>query len=76
MKDFFTRFTNDVIATSAFGIHCDSLTQPTNEFYMMGKDAVNFGGSQALKFFGFLISPMLMRVCITDYTNTSAADSL
>jgi cytochrome P450 family 9 len=51
MKDLFTRYTNDVIATSAFGIRCDSLKNPKNEFYEMGKDITNFRGLRALIFF-------------------------
>lgn len=42
MKDAFTRYSNDIIASLAFGIKCDSLTDRNNEFYMMGKDATNF----------------------------------
>ncbi|XP_017770118.1 PREDICTED: cytochrome P450 9e2-like [Nicrophorus vespilloides] len=37
LKDAYTRYTNDVIATCAFGVKCDSLEHPTNEFYKMGK---------------------------------------
>lgn len=44
LKDILTRFANDVIATTAFGIQCDSLGQPENEFYMMGKEATAFTG--------------------------------
>jgi cytochrome P450 family 9 len=62
MKDLFTRYTNDVIATSAFGIECDSLNNPKNEFYMMGKDVTNFGGVRAFILFGYMISPKLMKV--------------
>jgi cytochrome P450 family 9 len=62
MKDLFTRYTNDVIATSAFGIGCDSLKNPTNEFYEMGRDITNFRGLRALIFFGYLMSPKLMKV--------------
>ena len=62
MKDLFTRYTNDVIATSAFGIRCDSLKNPKNEFYEMGKDITNFRGFRALIFFGYLMSPKLMKV--------------
>ncbi|KAJ8928367.1 hypothetical protein NQ314_019098 [Rhamnusium bicolor] len=39
MKEIFTRFTNDVIATTAFGVKVDSIAEPNNEFYLMGKDA-------------------------------------
>jgi cytochrome P450 family 9 len=62
MKDLFTRYTNDVIATSAFGISCDSLNNPGNEFYMMGKDVNNLGGIRAIKIFGYMFSPKLMKV--------------
>ena len=62
MKDLFTRFANDVIATSAFGITCDSLKNPKNEFYEMGRDVTNFGGVRALIFFGYTFSPKLMKV--------------
>jgi cytochrome P450 family 9 len=62
MKDLFTRYTNDVIATSAFGIRCDSLNNPKNEFYEMGRDFTNFGGVRALIFIGYIVSPKLMKV--------------
>lgn len=32
MKDFFGRFTLDVIASCAFGVQCDSLATPDAEF--------------------------------------------
>ncbi|CAG9827672.1 unnamed protein product [Diabrotica balteata] len=51
-KETFTRFTNDVIATTAFGIKVDSLENPDNEFYLMGREVTNFtGGLKMLKFF-------------------------
>ena len=62
MKDLFTRYTNDVIATTAFGIECDSLSNPKNEFYEMGKVVTDFGGVTALIFFGYAVSPKLMKV--------------
>jgi hypothetical protein len=62
MKDMFTRYTNDVIATSAFGIQVDSLKSPKNEFYLMGKDVTNFQGVRALIFFGYMMCPKLMKV--------------
>ena len=62
MKDLFTRYTNDVIATSAFGIACDSLKNPRNEFYEMGKDLTTFRGLRGLIFFGYMMSPKLMKV--------------
>ncbi|CAG9858554.1 unnamed protein product [Phyllotreta striolata] len=60
MKDTFTRFANDIIASAAFGINIDSLKDQENEFYEMGKKAVNFSGFwQRIKFFGFFLFPKL-----------------
>lgn len=41
MQDVFTRFTNDVIASSVFGAEVDSLKEPNNEFYVKGKYATD-----------------------------------
>ncbi|KAJ9573564.1 hypothetical protein L9F63_009049 [Diploptera punctata] len=41
-KDLFTRYANDVIATTALGIGCDSLKNPQNEFYITGKKMTSF----------------------------------
>lgn len=65
MKDIFTRYTNDVIATTAFGIKCDSLTDQTNEFYMAGKEITTFKVSAIFKMIGFLFLMPVMKVCIT-----------
>ncbi|XP_023717552.1 cytochrome P450 9e2 isoform X2 [Cryptotermes secundus] len=62
MKDLFTRYTNDVIATSAFGISCDSLNHPGNEFYVLGRDFTNFSGIRAMKLFGYMFSPKVMKL--------------
>ncbi|XP_058462595.1 cytochrome P450 9e2-like [Malaya genurostris] len=42
MKDIFSRFTNDVIATCAFGIRVDSLKNPNNDFFINGKKTTRF----------------------------------
>jgi hypothetical protein len=62
MKDLFARYSNDVIATSAFGIECDSLKNPKNEFYEMGRNVTNNTGVRALIIFGYMMSPKLMKV--------------
>ncbi|KAL3273888.1 hypothetical protein HHI36_015313 [Cryptolaemus montrouzieri] len=41
-KDAFTRFTNDVIANTAFGIEVDSLQDRENQFFLMGKGVNDF----------------------------------
>ena len=51
LKDYFTRFTNDVIASTAFGLQVNSFENRQNEFYMMGKKLTNFTSWQNLKFF-------------------------
>lgn len=62
LKEFYTRYTNDVIATAAFGIGVDSFRQPTNEFYMMGQDATYIGGLRAFKWLAYVSMPKLMQV--------------
>lgn len=62
MKDTYTRYTNDVIATTAFGIKVDSLAEPKNTFYLMGKKMTNFTGIiTTLKFFGFFVFPTIYK---------------
>ncbi|XP_069676306.1 cytochrome P450 9e2-like [Periplaneta americana] len=58
LKDFYTRYTNDVIATTAFGLGVDSLRQPKNEFFTMGQQASNFG---ALRIFLFFLMPRVLQ---------------
>lgn len=48
-KELFSRFTNDVIATCAFGIEVDSFKHPQNEFYAMGKKTTAIEGALAIK---------------------------
>lgn len=60
-KDTFTRYTNDVIATAAFGIKVNSLQQPTNTFYSMGKQITNFTWLASLKMTIFFTFPKLFK---------------
>lgn len=61
MKDVTTRFANDVIGSCAFGVNCDSLKEPDNEFYKMGERTTYLVRGTGLKFFGYLLCPNLMR---------------
>lgn len=66
MKDVLTRYGNDVIASLAFGIHINSLKEENNQFYLMGKEATNFGGlGKTLKFMLFGLFPKLYEVSYT-----------
>ncbi|KAF5287157.1 hypothetical protein FQA39_LY16035 [Lamprigera yunnana] len=44
LKETLTRFANDVIARTAFGVTCDSFLHPDNEIYVMAKELNNFVG--------------------------------
>ncbi|EDS34511.1 cytochrome P450 9b1 [Culex quinquefasciatus] len=58
MKDLFSRFANDVIATCAFGIKVDSSRNRENEFYKNGLEIANFTSFKMLmKLFGFRLFP-------------------
>ncbi|XP_034951288.1 cytochrome P450 9e2-like [Chelonus insularis] len=60
-KDVLTFYTNDTIATCAFGVAVDSMKDPNNEFYVLGKKATNFSGVNMLKFMMSRISPKLSK---------------
>lgn len=52
IKDITTRFSTDVICSTAFGVDCDSLHDPDNEFYYWGKKVFDYGPiKNALVFF-------------------------
>uniref|UniRef100_A0A6M2DMD3 Putative cytochrome n=1 Tax=Xenopsylla cheopis TaxID=163159 RepID=A0A6M2DMD3_XENCH len=62
VKSLFTKYSNDVIATCAFGLEVDSLKDPDNKFYKFGQIVTGFGGIEALlKFLGFNLCPSLMK---------------
>lgn len=42
MKEFFCRYSTDVIASCAFGLKTDSLKDPTNQLYTTGMKIFNF----------------------------------
>lgn len=58
-KEAFRKYANDVIATAAFGIKCNSFKDPNNDFFLMGAEAINFKGFRVLK---FMIGPKLKKV--------------
>ncbi|KAK4874017.1 hypothetical protein RN001_013377 [Aquatica leii] len=62
IKDVFTRYTNDVIASVAFGVKCNSLEDTANTFYEMGKDAMTVGGEKFIKLAIFNYFPLLAKV--------------
>ncbi|XP_071567883.1 cytochrome P450 9e2-like [Temnothorax nylanderi] len=75
MKDTFTRYTNDVIATCAFGLSVNSMTNPENQFYVYGREATSFDSIALIKLYIFrslpwfarLINLKLIRPIIADF---------
>ncbi|XP_050293214.1 cytochrome P450 9e2-like isoform X1 [Anthonomus grandis grandis] len=75
VKDIFTRFTNDIIATTAFGVQVDSVREPNNTFYLMGKKMTDFSGF--LNIFRFLIGqilPKFAKACGFRVINAKSAE--
>ncbi|EFA09239.2 cytochrome P450 9Z1 [Tribolium castaneum] len=75
MKDAFTRFTNDVIANTAFGVSCDSLKERENEFYLMGKEATDLKGFwKNIKLLLFFLIPQVFKLCKVRFFSKSVAN--
>ncbi|EFN63661.1 Cytochrome P450 9e2 [Camponotus floridanus] len=74
MRDIFTRYTTDVIATCAFGISVDSMRDPDNDFYTFGAKAANFNTIILIKILLYQHMPWLMRLLklkiVSERTNT------
>ncbi|XP_049951753.1 cytochrome P450 9e2-like isoform X1 [Schistocerca serialis cubense] len=71
MKDFFTRITNDVIATTAFGIKVDSLSEPDNLFYRMGRDLT---AVRVIVGIGYTLFPKLMQLLGIPFMDRTATE--
>ncbi|CAG9828103.1 unnamed protein product [Diabrotica balteata] len=62
-KDVATRYANDIIASTAFGIRTDSFEKPKNEFYLMGKEITSFSSFwKNLKIVGFITIPKIFKL--------------
>ncbi|EDW74369.1 uncharacterized protein Dwil_GK21423 [Drosophila willistoni] len=72
LKEFFTRYTNDVIATAAFGVQVNSFKDPQNEFYTIGQRVSQFTFWGGLKVALYILLPKIMkalRVPVMDMNN-------
>lgn len=58
VKEVLARFTTDIIASCGFGIECNSLNEPSNEFRLYGKKALDSG---IRRFLFVLLPPSLLR---------------
>lgn len=62
MKELFSRYTSDVIASCAFGLKVNSLADKDNEFYTVGRASFNFASPKmAARLLGIRLFPRLMR---------------
>lgn len=62
-KDVATRYANDVVASCAFGLKVDSVSDETNEFYKMGKAITSFFGvTFFIKMFLFIYMPFMAKI--------------
>lgn len=59
VKDAFNRYTNDVIASCAFGLSVDSMRNPNNDFFLFGKKATKLQGFTFIKIFMIRSFPKL-----------------
>lgn len=62
MKDIFSRFANDTIATCAFGLEVNSMQNQQNDFYTTGRSMTENTTAVLLKFLGFSTCPRLMNL--------------
>lgn len=51
MKDLLARYANDVVASCAFGISVNSLKDRNNEFFLLGRETMNFDSILSIKMF-------------------------
>lgn len=74
LKDAFTRYTNDVIASVAFGITVNSVKDRDNIFFRKGAEATNFAGTlNMIKFTLLRACPTLMRILGIGFLKPSTA---
>lgn len=72
LKDIFTRFANDVIALTAFGLNINSLENRDNEFYVMGENIINHHGFwNTMKYYGYLYIPKVLAFFKVNFSNKS-----
>lgn len=62
LKELFTKYANDVIASSSFGIKCDSLQNEDNEFYRMGKKVTTVQVTAVIKLLLYILFPKIMKI--------------
>ncbi|KAG5671810.1 hypothetical protein PVAND_001985 [Polypedilum vanderplanki] len=74
-KEFASKFTIDIIASTAFGIEINSFKNPTNKFFKVAKEITNFASFKTgLKFAGYLAFPKLMKILKINLLDKKSCD--
>ncbi|XP_043473493.1 cytochrome P450 9e2-like [Leptopilina heterotoma] len=83
MKEAFSRCTNDVIINCAFGITVNTMENPNNDFYILGKEATNFARLylkiMLMRTFPFLMNILgvkLLRQKVNEFFNESISSTI
>lgn len=74
LKDTFSRFTTNMIASTAFGLEVDAITDRQNEFYLAGKKITNFDGMQGVKMLLLDVIPKIMKILRISFLDASICD--
>jgi cytochrome P450 len=67
-KSTLTRMTNDVIATTAFGVETNAVENPEEKFYKFAQGMTEFGILRSFIALGFMASPKLMKALGLSFT--------
>lgn len=74
VKEMFSKYTNDVIASTAFGIKVNSFKDRDNAFFLTGKKIQNFSGLKfAIKTILLLVCPKIYLLLGLQFLDRSAA---
>ncbi|XP_023707098.2 cytochrome P450 9e2 [Cryptotermes secundus] len=73
-KELCARFTTNVVATCAFGIHGNAIWNPESEFRRMGRELIEPGFLQNLKFTTILLMPFIADIFKLRFVTTTLED--
>lgn len=74
LKDLFSRYTTNMIASTAFGLEVDAVTDRQHEFYLAGKEITNFDGIQGVKLLLLDVIPKILKFLRISFLNRGVCD--
>lgn len=75
MKETFSRYANDVIASTAFGYRVNSFVDERNPFLVNGRKLINFNNFRsAVKFVAMRMCPQLFKACGLQVFDATVSD--